>query len=129
MRASDLKGCTMRETMHLNGGEAWFGYGYQCNEHPRLSRIDRYDRKTKAVTSVWQVDGDDVPSLDDAAARLAAPPVITDQMRADMDAIGHEFADHRKSIGYSRLKKLEACGLLEWGERGQCRIRLDQSKD
>lgn len=123
MKTPDLATCTLRETMHINGGAAWFGYGLECNEHPRLSRIDRYDRKTKAVTVQWQVDGEDVASLDEAAVKLSEPPTITDQMREDMATIGPEYADHRKTIGYPRLKKLERCGLLEWGERGKCRIR------
>ena len=121
MDALDLKQCTMRETIHLNGGSKWFGYVFVCNEHPRLQRVDKCDRKTKRTTIKYQVDGEDVSSLDEAAEKLRKPPIITDEMRADLDAIGREYGDHRKSIGYARLKKLENCNLIEWGERGTCR--------
>lgn len=122
MDALDLKKCTMRKTVHLNGGAEFFGYVLVCNEHPRLQRIDKYYRKTKKTEIQYQVDGENVASLDEAAERVSSPPVITDEMRADMATIGHEFGDHRKSIDYGRLKKLENCGLLEWAERGKCRI-------
>lgn len=123
MDALDLKQCTMRETIHLNGGREFFGYVMVCNEHPRLQRIDKCYRATKSTVSQYQVDGENVASLEDAAERLSVPPTITEQMRADMAAIGSDWGDHRKSIDYMRLKKLEACGLLEWGERGKCRIK------
>lgn len=123
MDAIDLKQCTMRETIHLNGGSAWFGYVFVCNEHPRLQRVDKYDRKTKSTTIKYQVDGEDVASLDEAAQKLSQPPIITEEMRADLAAIGTEYGDHRKSIDYARLKKLENCGLIEWGDRGKCRVK------
>ncbi len=118
----DLKQCTMRQTIRLNGGSAWFGYVFACVEHPRLQRVDKCDRKTKKTTIKYQVDGEDVASLDQAAERLNAPPVVTQEMRAALDAIGSEYGDHRKSLGYSTLKKLENCGLIEWGDRGMCRV-------
>ncbi len=117
----DLKQCTMRQTIHLNGGSDWFGWVYVCNEHPRLQRIDKCDRKTKRTTIKYQVDGVDVASIDEAAEKLSAPPAITDEMRADLDAIGREYGDHRRSIGWARLNKLANCNLIEWGERGTCR--------
>ena len=123
MDALDLKQCTMRETIHLNGGSAFFGWVLVCNEHPRLQRIDKCDRKTKKTTIQYQVDGENVASLDEAAERLSQPPTITDEMRADLAAIGPEYGDHRKTIKYERLKKLENCGLIEWGERGTCRVK------
>lgn len=122
MDALDLKQCTMRETVHLNGGAKFFGYVLVCNEHPRLQRIDKHYRSTKTTEIQYQVDGENVASLDEAAERLSVPPVITDEMRDDMAAIGTEFGDHRKTIDYTRLKRLENCGLLEWGDRGKCRI-------
>lgn len=123
MDALDLKQCTMRQTMHLNGGSAWFGYVWVCNEHPRLQRVDKTDRRSKKTTVKYQVDGADVSSLDEAAERLGAPPAVTDEMRADLAAIGLEWGDHRKTIGWSRLKNLENCDLIEWGERGACRVK------
>ena len=127
MDATDLKQCTMRTTIHLNGGSKFFGYVLVCNEHPRLQRIDKHFRDTKKTEIQYQVDGESVASLDEAAERLSVPPVITDEMTADMISIGPEFGDHRKLIAYSRLKKLENCGLLEWGARGECRIRQPAS--
>lgn len=123
MDAADLKQCTMRETAHLNGGAEFFGCVLVCNEQPRLQRIDKHFRKTKTTTFQYQVDGENVASLDEAAERLSVPPLVTDEMRADLAAIGSKYGDHRKTIGYGRLKKLENCGLIEWGERGTCRVR------
>lgn len=123
MDALDLKQCTMRETVHLNGGKEFFGYVLVCNEHPRLQRVDKCYRATKKTVIQYQIDGQDVADLDEAAERLNSPPILTDQMRADLRAIGPEFGDHRKTIEYDRLKALECRGLIEWGERGKCRVR------
>lgn len=122
MDALDLKQCTMRETIHLNGGSEFFGYVLVCNEHPRLQRIDKTDRRTKKTTIQYQVDGEDVASLDEAAERLSGPPRVTPEMQAALDAIGPEYADHRKALPYEVLRKLADCGLIEWGERGKCRV-------
>lgn len=122
MDALDLKQCTMRPTIHINGGAAFFGQVFVCNEHPRLQRMDKSDRRTKKTTIQYMVDGDDVASLDEAAERLSAPPVITPAMQAALDAIGPTFGDHRKSIPYEVTRKLADCGLIEYGERGQCRV-------
>jgi hypothetical protein len=88
-----------------------------------LQRVDKHDRKARATTIQYQVDGDNVESLEEAAKRLSVPPLITDEMRADLDAIGPEWGDHRKAIPHGRLKKLDNCGLIEWGERGKCRVK------
>ena len=123
MDAIDLKQCTMRETVHLNGGSEFFGYVLVCNEHPRLQRIDKCYRATKTTVIQYQVDGENVADLDEAAELLSTPPILTDQMRADLEAIGPTFGDHRKTIGYTRLKALDNRGLIEWGERGTCRVK------
>jgi len=123
MDALDLKQCTMRETIHLNGGREFFGYVLVCNENPRLQRVDKCYRATKTTVIQYRVDGEDVADLDEAAVKLSVPPVLTDEMRADLMAIGHEFGDHRKTIDYMRLMALADRGLIEWGERGKCRVR------
>jgi hypothetical protein len=121
LTAFDLQQCTMRETIHLNGGPVFFGYVLVCNEHPRLQRIDKCYRKTKKTEIRYRVDGEDVADLDEAADRLNAPPIITDDLRSALEKIGTDYADYRKAFDYSILRKLSDRGLIEWGERGTCR--------
>ena len=66
----DISAWTMRETAHYNGGRAWFGYLYQCNQEPRLELFKRYDKKLRTGTATWRVDGVDQVSLDAAKAVL-----------------------------------------------------------
>lgn len=66
---------TMREEIHHNGGREWFGYTHRCVEEPRLTRFDRYEKKTRSVTSTWRVDWIDRASLEDAVEALAQPKV------------------------------------------------------
>ncbi|SEM50635.1 hypothetical protein SAMN04487857_102345 [Pseudomonas sp. ok272] len=61
---------TIREVAHYNGGKAFFAYGYECVQHPRLTLFKRFDRKTKQVTNTWRVDGADQPSLEVAVQAL-----------------------------------------------------------
>lgn len=122
MDALDLKQCTMRETIHLNGGSEWFGYVFVCNEHPRLQRVDKCNRRTKTTAIQYKVDGNEVASLDEAADLLSRPPVVTSEMQEALDIIGPEFGDHRKTLRYEMLRKLADCGLIEWGDRGKCRV-------
>lgn len=61
---------TIREWAHINGGRAFFAYEYRCDQEPRLTRFDRYDKKTRSVTSTWRVDGVDQPDLNAALQTL-----------------------------------------------------------
>ena len=65
----DSKDLTIREVAHYNGGKAFFAYGYECVQYPRLTLFKRFDRKTKQVTDTWKVDG--VEQADLAAALIA----------------------------------------------------------
>lgn len=65
---------TMRQTAHLNGGRKFFAYEYTCNEEPRLTRSDHYDKTTRSCTSTWRVDGVDQPSFAAAMATLGVSP-------------------------------------------------------
>lgn len=121
LTAFDLRQCRMTKTIHLNGGGVFFGWISKCVEHPRLQRMDKCIRKTKATEITYLVDGERVASLDEAAERLNLPPELTIDLRAALLAIGDEPQDHRKSIGYTALRKLSDRGLVEWTERGKCR--------
>lgn len=66
----DVSTLTIREVAHYNGGKAFFAYGYECVQHPRLTLFKRFDRKTKQVTNTWRVDGADQPSLEVAVQVL-----------------------------------------------------------
>lgn len=120
LTALDLKQCTMREIGHLNGGPVFYGYIFQCREHPRLQRVDKTYRKTKKTEIRYRVDGEPVASLEEAAERLSFPPVITPEMASALDLIESEYADWREIIGYTTLRKLCDCGLIEM-ERGKAR--------
>jgi hypothetical protein len=71
MTEADLLSCTTHQSAHLNGGKEWFGYIHRCNEHPRLTRMDKYTRKTRGVESTWRVDGKPVANLAEAAELLS----------------------------------------------------------
>lgn len=64
------KGWTMIEIAHYNGGRAFFAYEFQCVQQPRLTRFDRYDKRTRTVTSTWRVDNVAQPDLATAVAAL-----------------------------------------------------------
>ena len=66
----DIGVLKIREIAHYNGGKAFFAYGYECVQHPRLTLFKRFDRKTKQVTDTWRLDGVDQPSLEVAVAGL-----------------------------------------------------------
>ena len=66
----DIGALTIRKVAHSNGGKAFFAYGYECVQHPRLTLFKRFDRKLKTVTATWRLDGVDQPSLDAAVAAL-----------------------------------------------------------
>ncbi|MFJ7792305.1 hypothetical protein [Pseudomonas sp. NPDC096950] len=66
----DISTLTIREVAHYNGGKAFFAYGYECVQHPRLTLFKRFDRKTKQVTNTWRVDGADQPSFETAVKAL-----------------------------------------------------------
>lgn len=119
---------TMRETAHLNGGKDWFGYKHQCIEQPRLSRLDRYLRKDRSVTSTWRVDGGDCASFEDALDQLESPPSMT---IADLDAVSQftaaemgkaDFADFQAT--YPALRTLADKGLV-WWQAGRVRLLFD----
>ena len=66
----DISTLTIREVAHYNGGKAFFAYGYECVQHPRLTLFRRFDRKTKQVSNTWRLDGVDQPSLEVAVQAL-----------------------------------------------------------
>ena len=68
-----VKQWTMLEEIHHHGGGEWFGYTHRCVEEPRLTRFDRYERKTRSVTSTWRVDWIDCADLEAAVLALAGP--------------------------------------------------------
>lgn len=115
----DLAACHMRELMHLNGGKDWFGYVYQCVEHPRLSRKDTYTRKEKSVQSVWHVDGSECSDIDAALAALALPVVLTDEERAALVRWRDDFdtAWRSRVANYAMMRALSDKGLLD-GRKG-----------
>ena len=66
----DISTLTIREVAHYNGGKAFFAYGYECVQHPRLTLFKRFDRKTKQVSNTWRLDGVDQLSLEVAVQAL-----------------------------------------------------------
>jgi hypothetical protein len=117
MTEADLLKCTVHEAAHINGGKAWFGYLQRCNEHPRLTRMDRYTRGTRAVVSTWQVDGKPVAGLVEAAERLSTPYMPTPEDLTLLAEVPEEFAllENR-----SRFLPLRDVGLVEFKDR-RCR--------
>lgn len=122
---------TMREVAHYNGGKEWFGYRHQCNQQPRLSRMDRYMKKDRSVVSTWSVDGQDCADLTEAIARLNTDPTIDADERAMLAALSPAFQplkDVRSRAPYTTLPdavtilhhQLSRKGLV-WAENGHIR--------
>lgn len=112
---------SLRERAHHNGGEAFFGYTMQHIQYPRLTRFDRYDKKTKQVSSTWAVDGSDVASIEEGVARLNVPPTFTEAELGELSKVTDEFIDLRKTRNYLLNHALEAKGAIEW-RAGKCRL-------
>lgn len=110
MTETDLLKCTMHEAAHLNGGKEWFGYIHRCNQHPRLTRMDKYYRATRSVDSVWRVDGMAVASLAEAAEKLSTPYQATADELALLATVPDEFT---RFEGRARFLQLRECGLIE----------------
>jgi hypothetical protein len=117
MIETDLLNCTMHESAHLNGGKEWFGYIHRCNEHPRLTRMDKYTRKNRGVESTWRVDGKPVANLAEAATLLSTPY----QPTADELKLLAEVTDEYALFdGRARFLPLREVGLIEFHD-GKCR--------
>ena len=118
----DCDGWHLRMAAHYNGGSVFFAYLMRCIEQPRLSRYDRYDRKTKAVVSVWRVDGSDRASFDDAIAALSTPPVFTAAELDELSKVTDAWEDIRKVADFALNHALVDKGAVEWKD-GKCRRR------
>lgn len=110
MTEADLLECTMHESAHLNGGKEWFGYIHRCNQHPRLTRMDKYYRATRGVESVWRVDGMAVTSLAEAAEKLATPYQATADELTLLATVPDEFTSFEQRV---RFLPLREGGLIE----------------
>lgn len=117
MTEADLLKCTMREVAHYNGGKEWFGYLHRCNQHPRLTRMDKYIRKTRAVESIWRVDGNSVTGLSQAAELLSTPYEPTPEELALLAEVPDEYARFEDRHRFLRLQDV---GLIEF-QKGACR--------
>lgn len=112
-----LAGAKLHETMHLNGG-SWFGYAYVCDRFPRLSRVDRYVKKTRSSTQTWAVDGIEVADLDAAVAALNVPPIFDLEELAMLAELPDEPTDLRKTHAMSEIcRRVVAKGAAAWADR------------
>ena len=117
MTEADLLTCTTHESAHLNGGKEWFGYIHRCNEHPRLTRMDKYFRKNRAVESTWHVDGKPVANLAEAAELLSKPYQPRPEEIALLALVPDEYT---RLEGRLRFIPLREVGLIEFRD-GACR--------
>ncbi len=121
---ADAKGWHMREAAHYNGGKVFFAYLHVCVEQPRLSRFDRYERKTRSVASTWRVDGEDKPSFAEAITALNTPPAFTKDELAFLATVPDEYEpdnDIRSTMPREIERAVRSKGAVEW-EEGRCRI-------
>jgi len=116
-----LKLVHMRQGAHYDG-RGFFAYDYRCVEYPRLKRHDRYEKKTRSVTSSWWVDGAQRASLDEAIAALNVPPEIAPADREALQHVPDDYADIRshEKPGWEALHWLAEKGLIDW-QHGKCR--------
>jgi len=117
MTAIDLSACTMREEAHYNGGKEWFGYRHRCIQHPRLTRFDKYIRKTRSVESTFSVDGKLVANLEAAAQLLAIPYQPTPEDLELLRLVPDEWTRMEDRV---RFVHLQDFGLIEF-KTGDCR--------
>lgn len=117
MTEADLLKCTMREVAHYNGGTEWFGYLHRCNQHPRLTRMDKYIRKTRATESTWRVDNEPVAGLAEAAECLSKPYEPTPEELVLLAEVPDEYARFEERHRFLRLQDV---GLIEF-QKGACR--------
>jgi hypothetical protein len=114
---ADLLKCTTHEAVHLNGGKEWFGYIHRCNQHPRLTRMDKYIRKTRGVETTWNVDGKPLADLAEAARLLSSPYEPTPDELALLSEVPDEYTRFENR---SRFLPLRDVGLIEFKD-GACR--------
>jgi hypothetical protein len=107
----------MLEDAHFNGGKEWFGYRLRCVQHPRLTRFDKYIRKTRGVESTFEVDGEPVASIEEAARQLATPyqPIPEDIKLLELVTDDWTLLERR-----SPFLRLRDVGLVEFQD-GKCR--------
>lgn len=114
---TDLLKSTTREVAHYNGGKVWFGYLHRSNQYPRLARMDKYFRATRAVESTWRVDGEPVANLAEAADRLSVPYVATPEQIELLKDVPDEFTLLEERARFTPLVEF---GLVEFRD-GKCR--------
>lgn len=126
LTAAEAEGWLYRETAHINGGPDWFGYKHVCFQHPRLTRVDRYARRGRTVTSILYVDGQEVADLEAAVQALMKAPVIAPELlaflklmpsqwtkKSDLFAEAAHGEENRNAVLIALLN-LAALGLVEW---------------
>ncbi len=120
---ADAANWRMREAAHYNGGKEFFAYMHRCVEQPRLSRFDKYIRKTQAVESTWRTDGVDYPSTDAAIEALNTPPAFDEEELSFLAACPEEWTKKGPpgSINWEVNQRVVDKGAVEW-QRGEYRL-------
>jgi len=115
----DLAKCHMELTMRGHGTGFFFSR-FRCVEHPRLSRHDHYEKKSRSVKSIFMVDGADVTDLAAAIVALNKPVEISDKDREVLERVPLDWTDLRKKVGFMDMHALADKGLVEF-QNGKCR--------
>ena len=122
LTVEDAKSWHVQEAAHYNGGDKFFAYLHRCVEQPRLSRFDRYDRKTKSVTSTWRTDGIDRSSFEAAIDALNTPPSFDADELAFLQTAPQEFTKKvAGAIDWAINDRVVNKGGVEW-EKGCWRV-------
>lgn len=124
MTEADLAGCTMHEAAHFNGGKEWFGFMLRCDQHPRLTRMDKYFRGTRKVESTWRVDGILVRDLAAATECLSKHYRPSAEEIELLKLVPDEWTRLEQR---SRFLPLREVGLVEFKD-GDCR-RTETGRD
>lgn len=120
----DYNGWKFRKnSMHLNGGAVFFGYGHTCVDQPRLVVIDKYFKKDRSSKRTYVVDGRSAcETLDAALAALSEPPKLS----AEDFALLREAPDgeYRRVENRVRFLELAHMGMIEWGRDADNHVTL-----
>jgi hypothetical protein len=112
----------IKDAVHFNGGNVFFGWGHRCVDQPRLLVIDKSFKRDRSSQRSYLVDGRATcTTLPEALAALSVPPKLTPDERA---LLGTATSDWHRPETRGQLLPLAEMGLLEWGRDAENKVTV-----